>query len=158
MYHRVIRSKNFSVSYTDCNNRLYNNIPVLYLSIFQFDTEFYPAWLFNTCRRFRSFIAGVTSAVKSTVKRWERRTKIAQLRRSTVCSGVAEEYWRFDDHIVIECGDTDHSGHVYCPRCMSILKLEYPQGWHYYPGDVCEHGKYVGGCGADIMCGRCESE
>lgn len=34
----------------------------------------------------------------------------------------------------------------------------YPQGWRYYAGDTCKHGVYVGGCGIDWMCGRCEME
>lgn len=33
---------------------------------------------------------------------------------------------------------------------------DYPQGWRHYPGDVCPHGKYVGGVGWDRMCQRCE--
>ena len=35
--------------------------------------------------------------------------------------------------------------------------VTYPQGWRHYPGDTCRHGVYVGGCGADLMCGACES-
>lgn len=44
----------------------------------------------------------------------------------------------------------------YCDACLRRLEREYPQGWRYYPGDVCEHGCYVGGCGVDWMCGACE--
>jgi hypothetical protein len=38
----------------------------------------------------------------------------------------------------------------------TYYKVRYPQGWNYYPGDVCCHGVYVGGCGIDWMCGPCE--
>jgi hypothetical protein len=153
MYHRVIKSRNFSVSYTDRNNRLFNNVPVLYLSIFQFDATIHPEWAFRAARKVSSFI----SHIKLTVKSWERQMQLAQLRRSTVCSGVAEEYWHFDDHIVVECEQWHRGAQVHCARCSRILRLEFPQGWRYYPGDVCPHGKYIGGCGADLMCGRCES-
>jgi hypothetical protein len=45
----------------------------------------------------------------------------------------------------------------YCFACEERLQQEYPQGWRYYPGDVCPHGVYVGGCGIDWMCGACEA-
>lgn len=157
MYHRVIRSKAFSVSYIEPNNRSFpfNNLPIVYLSLFQFDFEVHPTWLYNPIRKFRSIV----QSTKARVAEWQRQADIQQLRRSTVCSGIAEEFYdRWDEHIVIECGEYDRNGQQFCPRCLSILRLEYPQGWSYYPGDVCRHGKYVGGCGADIMCGRCESE
>ena len=47
-------------------------------------------------------------------------------------------------------------GNVYCQAHLDLLKAEYPQGWNYYPGDVCRHGRYTGGCGVDWMCGPCE--
>lgn len=153
-YHRVIRSKVLSVYYTDPTNRCFNNIPVVYLSLFKFDVAVYPTWLYNPIRKFRSIV----QSVKTQVAEWKRQADIQQLRRSTTCTGVADEYWRYEDHIVIECGEYDGHGQQFCPRCRRILELEYPQGWSYYPGDVCKHGKYVGGCGADIMCGWCESE
>ena len=46
------------------------------------------------------------------------------------------------------------------PLCEGAYKAytrKYPQGWRYYAGDVCPHGMYTGGCGADVMCGPCES-
>lgn len=43
-----------------------------------------------------------------------------------------------------------------CEHCRPLYEEAYPQGWSYYPGDVCEHGTYVGGCGEDLMCARCE--
>jgi hypothetical protein len=50
------------------------------------------------------------------------------------------------------------SGYVQlCNECTEKYEEMYPQGWRHYPGDTCEHGVYVGGCGADYMCGRCES-
>lgn len=45
-----------------------------------------------------------------------------------------------------------------CMECMRRCEEQYPQGWRFYPGDTCKHGNYVGGSGADYMCGRCESE
>ena len=53
------------------------------------------------------------------------------------------------------CGDWD-GGRMLCSTHEDMAQALYPQGWRYYPGDVCEHGKYVGGCGVDLMCGRCE--
>jgi hypothetical protein len=44
----------------------------------------------------------------------------------------------------------------YCDACLAVLREAYPQGWHHYAGDTCEHGVYVGGMGVDYMCGRCE--
>jgi len=43
-------------------------------------------------------------------------------------------------------------------RCLNECALEakYPQGWRDYPGDICGHGVYVGGCGVDHMCFKCE--
>lgn len=43
-----------------------------------------------------------------------------------------------------------------CDACAPIFAAMYPQGWAYYPGDTCQHGRYVGGCGADLMCPKCE--
>lgn len=43
-----------------------------------------------------------------------------------------------------------------CHECGPIYELLYPRGWNYYPGDCCEHGTYVGGCGIDYMCHPCE--
>jgi hypothetical protein len=37
-----------------------------------------------------------------------------------------------------------------------MYREEYPQGWQSYPGDICPHGRYVGGVGIDHMCGFCE--
>jgi len=45
----------------------------------------------------------------------------------------------------------------FCVGCLTRMEFEYPQGWSYYPGDICEHGAYVGGSGIDWMCGPCES-
>ena len=56
----------------------------------------------------------------------------------------------------VYCGDTRHGERQYCDECMKELNEMYPQGWDYYPGDTCEHGVYVGGCGIDHMCHRCE--
>lgn len=47
-------------------------------------------------------------------------------------------------------------GRELCWVCAKLAHKMYPQGWRYYPGDICEHRVYVGGCGADCMCGVCE--
>jgi hypothetical protein len=43
-----------------------------------------------------------------------------------------------------------------CDACEPIYAANHPQGWAYYPGDTCKHGRYVGGCGYDLMCAECE--
>lgn len=62
----------------------------------------------------------------------------------------------FSDPYDVMCGDWVQGSTVYCEPCGRQLEREYPQGWRYYAGDTCKHGKYVGGCGADLMCGYCE--
>lgn len=58
----------------------------------------------------------------------------------------------------VKCGDHEVGrGKVFCEKCHAKNMKEYPQGWDYYPGDICKHGVYVGGCGADYMCGACEN-
>jgi hypothetical protein len=50
------------------------------------------------------------------------------------------------------------SGRTYlCDVHTKEMNKLYPQGWQYYPGDVCPHGMYTGGSGIDRMCGYCES-
>ena len=44
-----------------------------------------------------------------------------------------------------------------CARHEAEATARYPQGWNAYPGDICPHGKYVGGSGIDHMCGYCEN-
>lgn len=48
------------------------------------------------------------------------------------------------------------SGLAMCEIHKAQAERDYPQGWRHYPGDVCPHGKYVGGVGIDLMCGACE--
>tara|TARA_Y100000310_G_C20440476_1_gene695860 strand:+ start:120 stop:629 length:510 start_codon:yes stop_codon:yes gene_type:complete len=56
-----------------------------------------------------------------------------------------------------KCGTSYGTGSLYyCDPCNDYYKRLYPQGWHYYAGDVCDHGTYVGGVGVDWMCGYCE--
>ena len=40
-------------------------------------------------------------------------------------------------------------------KAEAKLKKRFPQGWKYYPGDVCSHGIYVGG-EYDCACPACE--
>jgi hypothetical protein len=62
-----------------------------------------------------------------------------------------------DRQIMADCGSWRAGTMVFCDRCQRRYEREYPQGWRGYPGDVCKHGRYTGGCGADLMCGACES-
>jgi uncharacterized protein YlaI len=57
------------------------------------------------------------------------------------------------------CGQTSTYGTpAYCEECEDRLHAKYPQGWRYVPGDICEHGQYVGDAhGPDYLCGECES-
>jgi len=54
------------------------------------------------------------------------------------------------------CGATYMSEEHFCAECQQMYEKRYPQGWLSYPGDTCEHGTYVGGCGEDHMCFACE--
>jgi len=58
----------------------------------------------------------------------------------------------------LECKGKHSGGYLdpHCDACAPLYHIIYPQGWSHYPGDVCEHGVYVGGCGIDYMCGPCE--
>ena len=57
---------------------------------------------------------------------------------------------------VTPCGEWRGGGVVFCAAHLALLEAEYPQGWQSYPGDICKHGKYVGGIGVDHMCQACE--
>ena len=55
------------------------------------------------------------------------------------------------------CGEVrPGAGVMFCAAHLKLIEEEYPQGWDYYPGDICKHGKYVGGMGVDHMCQLCE--
>lgn len=58
--------------------------------------------------------------------------------------------------VMVKCGSWFGGIKLICDPCMEKAQKEYPQGWRYYPGDVCKHGRYVGGCGADYLCPACE--
>jgi hypothetical protein len=60
-----------------------------------------------------------------------------------------------DEDMITQCGEW-RSGTVLCDACLAKAEQRYPQGWSYYPGDVCKHGMYTGGTGIDWMCGPCE--
>jgi len=55
-----------------------------------------------------------------------------------------------------KCGGDFAGEIVLCDACVRKYQRIYPQGWRYYPGDVCRHGTYVGGCMEDHMCFYCE--
>jgi|APSaa5957512622_1039677.scaffolds.fasta_scaffold22743_6 hypothetical protein len=56
------------------------------------------------------------------------------------------------------CGTTGMDGYrLMCDECYRELEKKYPQGWLETPGDLCEHGNYVGTPGGpDHICGKCE--
>ena len=57
----------------------------------------------------------------------------------------------------VECGQYWGGEKQLCAPCQAEAERRYPQGWRGYPGDICKHGVYVGGCGEDLMCGACEA-
>lgn len=93
--------------------------------------------------------------VGDTVAQWDRQCQLHALKHTTECARTIPAWWGGEE-VKIECGRWHRGQEVLCPRCLRIAKLTYPQGWSYYPGDRCEHGVYVGGCGVDHMCARCE--
>lgn len=60
------------------------------------------------------------------------------------------QYWS-------KCRTWSHGMVQLCATHYAEASKRYPQGWSYYPGDVCPHGNYTGGSGADRMCGYCEN-
>lgn len=68
---------------------------------------------------------------------------------SSYYMGMSDEFY--------PCGAWGPNGNVYCDFHQKEQEDRYPQGWRYYPGDVCPHGVYVGGSGIDWMCGVCEA-
>lgn len=60
--------------------------------------------------------------------------------------------------VELPCGSTSIQGGVLlCDGCEHVLEKAYLQGWRNHPGDICEHGHYVGDpCGPDYMCPICE--
>jgi len=71
------------------------------------------------------------------------------------CETDVIEYTPRGRQVVVHCGDW-RNGMVLCEACEAKAERQFPQGWRYYPGDVCKHGQYVGGSGIDWMCGACE--
>lgn len=70
--------------------------------------------------------------------------------------GCGEILHTYNSGMVEYCGGTGNDGYVFCPQCEQNLREKYPQGWDYYPGDICRHGTYTGGSGIDYMCFHCE--
>ena len=74
------------------------------------------------------------------------------------CEGMVQTVWGREVRMV-PCGSwVVGEGKAYCDPCLEDIKLQYLQGWRYYPGDICPHGMYVGSCGFDWICGLCECE
>ena len=75
-----------------------------------------------------------------------------------MCNNMCDYVTISGREIKIKCGDTTPGMDVaLCNDCFRKAVKKYPQGWRNHPGDVCPHGKYVGGSGADFMCGICET-
>lgn len=77
-------------------------------------------------------------------------------RHRAVPVGIDENGFTEYDTEPVPCGTWYDGGKVYCDEHEKAYEEMYPQGWAHYPGDICPHGKYTGGSGADIMCGPCE--
>ena len=60
------------------------------------------------------------------------------------------------EEVAVYCGDWREGARVLCDKHYAEEAKRYPQGWRHYPGDVCKHGMYVGGCGIDWICQLCE--
>ncbi|MHC4752305.1 MAG: hypothetical protein ACYTFW_20825 [Planctomycetota bacterium] len=75
---------------------------------------------------------------------------------NTCAAKVAVGLRRDGTHIEQDCGRWWGGERVFCDDCQSHYLTLYPQGWRGYPGDVCQHGMYVGGCGVDHICPACE--
>ena len=60
--------------------------------------------------------------------------------------------------IFTKCGSTGiHGEQLLCDECLSEAEKQYPQGWRDVPGDICEHGNYIGDAGGpDYLCPICE--
>lgn len=71
-------------------------------------------------------------------------------------SGIDEDGYTTYDTEPVPCGEWFDGAQVFCQAHEKAFIEMYPQGWAYYPGDICPHGKYTGGSGVDIMCGPCE--
>ena len=68
-----------------------------------------------------------------------------------------DDVHHYTDPRPINCGTWHNGSQVFCDECSAELEKQYPQGWKHYPGDVCVHRMYVGGCGIDWMCPLCEN-
>lgn len=76
---------------------------------------------------------------------------------ATTCSeSVVVGTRRDGSPIETACGKWWAGERMFCSSCESAYLEKYPQGWVGYPGDVCRHGRYVGGCGIDHICPQCE--
>jgi hypothetical protein len=73
------------------------------------------------------------------------------------CGQEIETYTPGGRQIWHKCGEFYGGRTDLCDDCNELAEALYPQGWTGYPGDICPHGVYTGGCGADYMCGACEA-
>lgn len=89
-------------------------------------------------------------------------TQEEEVQFETSCSdeepGAVVAMWRRDGTAVfVNCGSYSSGEKMLCADHQAKYEAMYPQGWRGYPGDICRHGMYTGGSGADLMCGYCES-
>jgi len=114
-------------------------------------------------------VVGIPNGPVVVVRRYDRRVRawLVQLARAISSAWhqlvrpieVWQEQRAWRQLRALPCGgkhSTSVNGDGTCDACHPLYERVYPQGWSYYPGDVCEHGRYVGGCGADYMCPACE--
>lgn len=91
---------------------------------------------------------------------WETLPRIGDGHPSTDNRRVGWEYDENGEMVPhyepVPCGDWYNGGNVYCTAHEKLYLKDYPQGWKSYPGDICPHGRYTGGCGRDLMCPECE--
>lgn len=72
------------------------------------------------------------------------------------CGKEVLDYTLGGREISRKCGGQGNWSIVLCDSCEKEANEAFPQGWDNYPGDICPHGVYIGGCGIDWMCHRCE--
>jgi transposase-like protein len=77
--------------------------------------------------------------------------------KTAACGAPVSKFTNGGREYSVACGTYEGGRVTLCDSCEAKANASYPQGWVGYPGDTCPHGTYVGGSGADYMCGECES-
>jgi hypothetical protein len=103
---------------------------------------------------------GAVREIPRLVRRW---IEIGERPRHAIRLGLTRAFW-LTLRALWSCENCDTSGGIRDSMGIDVcgcwwgsrLNRQYPQGWSYYPGDICRHGIYTGGCGRDLMCWSCE--